>query len=57
MIWAKVQPPAGASLTTALFFTDDSAAAKAPGYHADLVLKTTASGAGRAATFDFILDL
>jgi protocatechuate 3,4-dioxygenase beta subunit len=57
MIWAKVQPPAGASLTTAMFFADDPAAANAPGYHPDLVLKTSASGAGKTATFDFILDL
>jgi len=56
-IHVTVQPPKGATLTTALFFPGDPRNEKEPGFQKTLLLTIADAPAGKKGTFDFVLDL
>jgi protocatechuate 3,4-dioxygenase beta subunit len=53
----KVQAPGRPVLTTQLYFPGDAANARDPIFSRDLVMQVHDAARGKAATFDFVLDL
>jgi len=52
----KVQAPSRSVLTTQLYFPGEAVNARDPIFSRDLVMQVSDAG-GKAATFDFVLDL
>ena len=53
----KVQAPSRPVLTTQLYFPGEAVNARDPIFSRDLVMQVSDAGGGKAATFDFVLDL
>jgi protocatechuate 3,4-dioxygenase beta subunit len=53
----KVQAPNRPVLTTQLYFPGEALNARDPIFSRDLVMQVSEAAAGKAATFDFVLDL
>jgi protocatechuate 3,4-dioxygenase beta subunit len=53
----KVQAPNRPVLTTQLYFPGEAVNARDPIFSRDLVMQVSDAAAGKAATFDFVLDL
>ena len=53
----KVQAPSRPVLTTQLYFPGEAVNARDPIFSRDLVMQVSDAAGGRAATFDFVLDL
>jgi len=53
----KVQAPNRPVLTTQLYFPGEAFNARDPIFSRDLVMQVSDTGGGKAATFDFVLDL
>lgn len=53
----KVQAPTRPVLTTQLYFPGEAANARDAIFSPDLVMQVSDAGVGKAATFDFVLDL
>ena len=53
----KVQAPSRPVLTTQLYFPGEAVNARDPIFSRDLVMQVSDAGSGKAATFDFVLDL
>jgi protocatechuate 3,4-dioxygenase beta subunit len=53
----KVQAPSRPVLTTQLYFPGEARNARDPIFSPDLVMQVSDAGSGKAATFDFVLDL
>ena len=53
----KVQAPSRPVLTTQLYFPGESVNARDPIFSRDLVMQVSDAAGGKAATFDFVLDL
>lgn len=53
----KVQAPRRPVLTTQLYFPGDAANARDPIFSRDLVMQVSDANGGKAATFDFVVDL
>ncbi len=53
----KVQAPSRSVLTTQLYFPGEAVNARDPIFSRDLVMQVSDAASGRAATFDFVLDL
>ena len=53
----KVQAPNRPVLTTQLYFPGEAVNARDPIFSRDLVMQVSDTGGGKAATFDFVLDL
>ena len=56
-IHVRVQAPHGKVLTTQLYFPADAANARDPIFSRELVMQVRDGADGKAATFDFVLDL
>jgi protocatechuate 3,4-dioxygenase beta subunit len=53
----KIQAPNRPVLTTQLYFPGEAVNARDPIFSRDLVMQVSDAAAGKAATFDFVLDL
>jgi protocatechuate 3,4-dioxygenase beta subunit len=53
----KVQAPNRPVLTTQLYFPGETVNTRDPIFSRDLVMQVSDAGTGKAATFDFVLDL
>jgi len=53
----KVQAPSRPVLTTQLYFPGEAVNARDPIFSRELVMQVSDAGSGKAATFDFVLDL
>jgi protocatechuate 3,4-dioxygenase beta subunit len=53
----KVQAPSRPVLTTQLYFPGEAVNARDPIFSRELVMQVSDAGGGKAATFDFVLDL
>jgi protocatechuate 3,4-dioxygenase beta subunit len=53
----KVQPPNRPVLTTQLYFPGETVNTRDPIFSRDLVMQVSDASGGKAATFDFVLDL